>query len=56
MSSVTFYKWPAKFGVMDTSLMARLKELEAGNRRLKKSHVEEQIKAEVRQEVIEEGL
>ncbi|KFD82705.1 transposase family protein [Vibrio cholerae] len=35
MSSATFYKWRAKFGGMDTSLMARLKELEA-DARLKK--------------------
>jgi putative transposase len=36
MSSATFYKWRAKFGGMDASLMARLKELEAENVRLKK--------------------
>ena len=28
MSSATFYKWRAKYGGMDASLMARLKELE----------------------------
>ena len=27
-SSATFYKWRAKFGGMDASLMARLRELE----------------------------
>ncbi|MCG9723317.1 transposase, partial [Shewanella sp. Isolate7] len=27
MSSATFYKWRAKFGGMDASLMARLREL-----------------------------
>jgi putative transposase len=36
MSSATFYKWRAKFGGMDASMMARLKELEAENSRLKK--------------------
>ena len=36
VSSATFYKWRAKFGGMDASLMARLKELEAENARLKK--------------------
>lgn len=36
MSSATFYKWRAKYGGMDASLMARLKELEEENRRLKK--------------------
>ena len=28
ISSATFYKWRSKFGGMDASLMARLKELE----------------------------
>ena len=28
MSSATFYKWRAKYGGMDASLMARMKELE----------------------------
>lgn len=36
ISSATFYKWRSKFGGMDASLMARLKELEDENRRLKK--------------------
>lgn len=36
MSTATFYKWRAKYGGMDASLMARLKELEDENRRLKK--------------------
>ena len=29
MSSATFYKWRAKYGGMDTSMITRLKELEA---------------------------
>ena len=36
MSDATFYKWRAKYGGMDTSLMKRMKELEDENRRLKK--------------------
>ncbi len=47
MSSATFYKWRAKFGGMDASLMARLKELEEENRRLKKMYAEERLKAEI---------
>ena len=31
MSSATFYKWRAKYGGMDASMMKRLKELEAEN-------------------------
>ena len=34
ISSATFYKWRTKFGGMDASLMARMKELEDENRRL----------------------
>lgn len=36
ISNATFYKWRSKFGGMDASLMARMKELEDENRRLKK--------------------
>ena len=36
MSSATFYKWRAKYGGMDASMVSRLKELEDENRRLKK--------------------
>ena len=46
ISSATFYKWRSKFGGMDVSLMARMKELEEENRRLKKLYVEAQIKAD----------
>lgn len=53
MSQATFYKWRSKFGGMDASLMKRLKELEAENKRLKKMYAEERLKAEIRQEVIE---
>ena len=53
MSDATFYKWRAKFGGMDASMMKRMKELEEENRRLKKMYAEEKLKAEIRQEVIE---
>lgn len=52
MSSATFYKWRAKFGGMDASLMARMKELEDENRRLKKMYAEERLKAEIIQEAM----
>lgn len=45
ISAATFYKWRAKFGCMDAPLMARLKELEAENARLKKMYAEERLKA-----------
>jgi putative transposase len=47
MSTASFYKWRAKFGGMDASLMARMKELEEENKRLKKMYAEERLKAEI---------
>ena len=48
----SFYKWRTKYGVMDASLMTRMKELEDENRRLKKMYAEERLKAEVIQEAM----
>lgn len=56
MSSAQFYKWRAKFGGMDASMLKRLKELEDENKRLKKMYAEECIKADIRQEIIEGKL
>ena len=47
ISTATFYKWRAKYGGMDTSMMTRMKELEAENARLKKMYIEEKLKAEI---------
>ena len=52
MSNATFYKWRAKYGGMDTSLMAQMKELEAENTRLKKMCTEERLKTEIIQEAM----
>ena len=56
MSSASFYKWRAKFGGMDASLMKEMKELRAENARLKKMYDEERLKAEIRQEALEGKL
>lgn len=53
MSSATFYKWRSKYGGMDVSMMARLKELEEENRRLKKMYAEERLKHEIVQEALQ---
>ena len=45
ISSATFYKWRARYGGMDASMMKPLKELEDENRRLKKMYAEERLKA-----------
>lgn len=52
ISSATFYKWRAKFGGMDVSMMSRLKELEEENRRLKKMYAESKMDAEVLREAL----
>jgi len=53
MSSALFYRWRSKYGGMDASMLKRMKELEAENRRLKKMYAEERLKAEIRQEALE---
>ncbi len=52
ISAATFYKWRAKYGGMDTSMMARMKELEAENARLKKMYAEERLKADILKEAM----
>ena len=52
MSSATFYKWRAKYGGMDASMVSRLKELEDENRRLKKMVAEVQLQADVLKEAM----
>ena len=47
IGSAAFYMWRAKYGSMDTSMMARMKELEEENRRLKKMYADERMKAEI---------
>lgn len=52
VSNATFYKWRAKFGGMDACLMARMKELEEENRRLKKMYAESKMDAEILREAL----
>ena len=51
MGSATFYKWRAKYGGMDASMVSRMKELENENRRLKKMVAEVPLQADVLKEV-----
>jgi putative transposase len=53
MSNASFYKWRAKYGGMDVSMMKRLKELEAENARLKNMYAEERLMSEIRKEALE---
>lgn len=40
MSSASFYKWRAKFGGMDASMVSQMKAMADGNRRLKRMYAE----------------
>ena len=53
MSSAAFYKWRSKYGGMDVSMMARLKELEEENRRLKKMYADVQLQKDILQEALQ---
>ncbi len=52
MSSASFYKWRAKYGGMDASLMGRMKELETENNRLKKMYADVQLQNDVIKEAL----
>ena len=52
MSNASFYKWRTKYGGMDASLMARMKELEAENNRLKKMYADVQLQNDVIKEAM----
>ena len=52
ISSATFYKWRAKFGGMDASMMSQMKALEDENRRLKKMYADAQLSADLLKEAL----
>lgn len=52
ISSATFYKWRSKFGGMEVSMVARMKELENENRRLKKMYADAQLSADLMKEAM----
>ncbi len=53
MSSALFYRWRAKFGGMDASLMKRMKELESENKRLKKMYADAKLGQDILKEAME---
>lgn len=55
-SKSTFYKWKAKYGGMDASQLARLRALEAENRRLKEMYAELSLEHRVVKEALEKKL
>lgn len=56
MSSAIFYKWKAKYGGMDISMITRLKELKAENARLKRMYADERLKADILQDALSKKL
>lgn len=52
ISAATFYKWKAKYGGMDISMVKRLRELEDENFRLKRMYANAQMDNEVLKEAL----
>jgi len=52
MSNASFYKWRAKFGGMDASMISQMKALEDENRRLKKMYAKISIQAKLLKEAL----
>ena len=52
MSNASFYKWRAKYGGMDASMMSQMKTLEDENRRLKRMFADLSMQAELLKEAL----
>ena len=52
MSNASFYKWRAKYGGMDASMISRMKTLEEENKRLKKMYAEKSMQNDLLTEAL----
>jgi len=52
VSEGTYYNWRSKYGGMDASLMARMKELDEENKRLKKMYAEKSMQNDLLKEAL----
>lgn len=52
ISSATFYKWRARYGGMDASMMSQMKALEEENRRLKRMYADLGMQADLLKEAL----
>lgn len=52
MSSASFYKWRAKFGGMDASLVSEMKAMAEENRRLKRMYAEMSMQNDLLKEAL----
>jgi len=47
MSTASFYKWRAKYGCMDASMISKMKAMEDENRRLKRMYADLSMQADL---------
>lgn len=52
MSNASFYKWRAKYGGMDASMISEMKSLEEENRRLKRMYADMSMQNDVLKEAL----
>ena len=52
MSNASFYKWRAKYGGMDVSMVSQVKVMEAENRRLKRMYAEMSMQNDLLKEAL----
>ena len=52
MSAASFYKWRAKYGGMDASMIAEMKALIEENKRLKRMYAESQMECAIIKEAM----
>lgn len=52
MSTASFYKWRAKYGGMDASLISRMKALDEESKRLKKMYAEKSMPNDLLKEAL----
>ncbi len=52
ISTASFYKWRAKYGGMDASMMSQMKALEEENRRLKRMYADLSVQADLLKEAL----
>ena len=52
MSSASFYKWRAKFGGMDASMVSQMKSMAEENRRLKRIYAEMSMQNDLLKEAL----
>ena len=52
MSNASFYKWRAKYGGMDASMVSQMKAMEAENRHLKRMYAEMSMQNDLLKEAL----